>query len=184
HKLATIGPVGKSVGGSVLERLSYEVRTHLNTLIGVLTLLSDNLADRTERQELLQEAYGASMQILTVSELLQETLKRRQLTLDGNGALTSMLSPNQHKTMVGENMRRVETVGQLVAKLTQGLEQLTDQLLDDLLRRSPSISRRLTEDAMDTLVISPEAPLFRDIYNDVTALLSQIEHLEKATVEV
>ncbi len=183
-KLANIGPVGKREGGSVLERLSYEVRTHLNTLIGVLTLLSDNLADRTERQELLQEAYGASMQILTVSELLQETLKRRQLTLDGNGALTSMLSPNQHKTMVGENMRRVETVGQLVAKLTQGLEQLTDQLLDDLLRRSPSISRRLTEDAMDTLVISPEAPLFRDIYNDVTALLSQIEHLEKATVEV
>ncbi|MEM9247043.1 MAG: hypothetical protein AAGA67_15075, partial [Cyanobacteria bacterium P01_F01_bin.153] len=123
-------------------------------------------------------------QILTVSELLRETLKRRQLTLDGNGALTSMLSPSQRKTIVGENMRRVETVGQLVDKLTQGLERLTDQLLDDLLRRSPSISRRLMDDAMDTLVISPETPLFQEIYSDVTALLNQIEHLEKSTVEV
>ncbi|MEM6501519.1 MAG: ATP-binding cassette domain-containing protein [Cyanobacteria bacterium P01_C01_bin.89] len=184
QKLATIGPVGKGVGGSVLERLSYEVRTHLNTLIGVLTLLSDDLADRKERQELLQEAYGASMQILTVSELLRETLKRRQLTLDGNGALTSMLSPGQRKTIVGENMRRVETVGRLVDKLTQGLERLTDQLLDDLLRRSPGISRRLMDNAMDTLVISPETPLFQEIYSDVTALLNQIEHLEKSTIEV
>ncbi|MEM9771889.1 MAG: ATP-binding cassette domain-containing protein [Cyanobacteria bacterium P01_D01_bin.73] len=183
QKLATIGPVGKSVGGSVLERLSYEVRTHLNTLIGVLTLLSDDLADRNERQELLQEAYGASMQILTVSELLRETLKRRQLTLDGNGALTSMLSADQRRTIVVDNVQRMEAVGRLVDKLTQGLEQLTDQLLDDLLRRSPSISRRMMDDAFDSMGVSPETPLFQEIYSNVTALLSQIEHLEKGAIE-
>ena len=182
HKLALNRPLGKGLGGSALERLSYEIRTHLNVLVGVLTLLSDDLVERSERQELLQEAYGAAMQILTVSELLQDTLQRRQLSLTGIGTFTAMLPSNQRPVMLGQNIQQVASMGQLVEQLTQGLEQLTGRLLDDLLPRSSSQTRDLMEQSLDSLIVSPETPLFQEIYGNVTALLNQIEHLENGTL--
>ncbi|MEM1425809.1 MAG: ATP-binding cassette domain-containing protein, partial [Cyanobacteria bacterium P01_H01_bin.130] len=168
---------GRTVAGvSVLERLSYEVRTHLNVLIGVLTLLSDDLVERGERRDLLQEAYGAAIQILTVSELLRETLKRRELSWRGAALGTILAGDPSPQEVTGQQM---QSISRLVDRLTQDLEQLTEQLLDDLLVRSPSQSGRMVNSGLDGIGVSPEMPLFRDIYSNVTVLLSQIEHFEQ-----
>ena len=172
-----MGQRGGTVAGvSVLERLSYEVRTHLNVLIGVLTLLSDDLVEQGERRDLLQEAYGAAIQILTVSELLRETLKRRELSWRGAALGTALIGDPRPQEATGQ---QVQSISRLVDRLTQDLEQLTEQLLDDLLVRSPSQGNRMVNNALAGIGVSPEMPLFRDIYSNATVLLSQIEHFEQ-----
>jgi subfamily B ATP-binding cassette protein MsbA len=55
---------------------SYEIRNHLNPMIGCLRLLVDDLIENNkERQELTEEAYKSALRLLRDLELLEETSK-------------------------------------------------------------------------------------------------------------
>jgi subfamily B ATP-binding cassette protein MsbA len=61
----------------VLTRLSYEARSHLNTLLGSLRLLADDLIDGPDEQhELLEESYSSAMRLLSTIEFFEENTNR------------------------------------------------------------------------------------------------------------
>jgi subfamily B ATP-binding cassette protein MsbA len=67
--------VDKAVNDALVQA-SYEVRTHLNPLMGFLRLVVDDLVDNTgERQELTEEAYHSAMRLLKNLEVLEENSK-------------------------------------------------------------------------------------------------------------
>lgn len=58
----------------IRNRLSYEVRTRLNTMIGSLRLLADDLVDTPEEQEeLLEESYSSAISLLNTIELFENS---------------------------------------------------------------------------------------------------------------
>ncbi|MBD2449231.1 ATP-binding cassette domain-containing protein [Nostoc sp. FACHB-152] len=59
-----------------LTRLSHEIRTRLNSMIGVLSLLIDDLIDNTqEQEELIQESYKSALRIITTLDIFQDILQ-------------------------------------------------------------------------------------------------------------
>ncbi|TAF08351.1 MAG: ABC transporter ATP-binding protein [Nostocales cyanobacterium] len=61
-----------------LLRISYEIRTQLNSLIGLLQLLLDNLVDDAqERQELLEQSYKAAWRILNTVDVFDDVINRQ-----------------------------------------------------------------------------------------------------------
>ena len=58
----------------IRNRLSYEVRTRLNSMIGSLRLLADDLIDTPEEQkELLEESYSSAISLLNTIELFENS---------------------------------------------------------------------------------------------------------------
>jgi subfamily B ATP-binding cassette protein MsbA len=56
-----------------LIRISHEIRTRLNSMIGFLLLLVDNLADNPqERQELIADAYRSALKILNIIDVIDD----------------------------------------------------------------------------------------------------------------
>jgi subfamily B ATP-binding cassette protein MsbA len=54
----------------------YEVRTHLNPMIGFLQLMVDDLVDSPEeREELTEESYKSAIRLLKNLEVLEENSK-------------------------------------------------------------------------------------------------------------
>lgn len=67
---------GKS-NGSFL-RISYEIRTQLNSMIGLVGLLMDDLVDdEEERQELLTESYKTVWQILNTIDVFDDVINKQ-----------------------------------------------------------------------------------------------------------
>ncbi|MEA5578816.1 ATP-binding cassette domain-containing protein [Anabaena sp. UHCC 0451] len=61
-----------------LLRISYEIRTQLNSLIGLLQLLIDNLVDDAqERQELLEQSYKSAWRILNTVDVFDDVINRQ-----------------------------------------------------------------------------------------------------------
>ncbi|AFY44247.1 ATP-binding cassette domain-containing protein [Nostoc sp. PCC 7107] len=59
-----------------LTRISHEIRTRLNSMIGVLGLLIDDLIDNSqEQQELIEESYKSALRIITTIDIFQDILK-------------------------------------------------------------------------------------------------------------
>jgi ATP-binding cassette, subfamily B, bacterial MsbA len=60
----------------IQNRLSYEFRSRLNTMIGSLRLLADDLVDSPEEnQELLEESYSSAISLLNTIELFENSAK-------------------------------------------------------------------------------------------------------------
>ncbi len=56
-----------------LIRISYEIRTRLNSMVGFLLLLLDDLADNPqERQELISDAYKSALKILNTVDIFED----------------------------------------------------------------------------------------------------------------
>jgi ABC-type multidrug transport system fused ATPase/permease subunit len=61
-----------------LSRISYEIRTELNSLIGLLLLVIDDIVDDAqERQELLEQSYKAAWRILNTVDLFEDVINRQ-----------------------------------------------------------------------------------------------------------
>lgn len=61
-----------------LLRISYEIRTQLNSLIGLLQILLDDLVeDNQERQELLEESYKSAWRILNTVDVFDDVINRQ-----------------------------------------------------------------------------------------------------------
>lgn len=59
-----------------LTRLSHEIRTRLNSMIGVLGLLIDDLIDNSQEQkELIEESYKSALRIITTIDIFQDILQ-------------------------------------------------------------------------------------------------------------
>lgn len=70
-----------------LIRISHEIRTRLNSMIGFLLLLVDNLADNPqERQELIADAYKSALKILNIIDVIDDmvSLEIKWQTQDAN----------------------------------------------------------------------------------------------------
>ncbi|MGD1914328.1 MAG: ABC transporter ATP-binding protein [Rivularia sp. (in: cyanobacteria)] len=71
-----------------LIRISYEMRTRLNSIIGLLLLLLDNLSENSqEQQELLEESYKSAWKILNIVDIFDDIF-----TLQKNWQLVSTVS--------------------------------------------------------------------------------------------
>ncbi len=69
-------PQGIPVYNETLVKASYEVRTLLNSMIGSIRLLADDLVDTPEEaSELLEESYSSAINILNAIELFENTAK-------------------------------------------------------------------------------------------------------------
>ncbi|MBD2694632.1 ABC transporter ATP-binding protein [Anabaena catenula] len=61
-----------------LLRISYEIRTQLNSMIGLLGLLLDDLVDDSqERQELLEQSYKSAWRILNTVDVFDDVINRQ-----------------------------------------------------------------------------------------------------------
>jgi subfamily B ATP-binding cassette protein MsbA len=78
-------PTSKHQEGLI--RISHEIRTRLNSMIGFLLLLVDNLADNPqERQELIADAYKSALKILNIIDVIDDmvSLETKWQTQDAN----------------------------------------------------------------------------------------------------
>jgi subfamily B ATP-binding cassette protein MsbA len=78
-------PTSKHQEGLI--RISHEIRTRLNSMIGFLLLLVDNLADNPqERQELIADAYKSALKILNIIDVIDDmvSLEIKWQTQDAN----------------------------------------------------------------------------------------------------
>ena len=58
-----------------LFRISHEIRTQLNSMIGLLRLLLDDMVDNSqERQELIEESYKSAWRILNIVDVLDDVV--------------------------------------------------------------------------------------------------------------
>lgn len=65
----------QSAHTDTIPNLSYDMRTSLNTILGALHLLAEGLADSNqERDELMQEACQAAMNLLPAVEMMEQAL--------------------------------------------------------------------------------------------------------------
>jgi ABC-type multidrug transport system fused ATPase/permease subunit len=61
-----------------LLRISYEIRTQLNSLIGLLQILMDDLVENDqERQELLEQSYKSAWRILNTVDVFDDVINRQ-----------------------------------------------------------------------------------------------------------
>jgi ATP-binding cassette, subfamily B, bacterial MsbA len=79
-------------------RMSYEIRTRLNSMIGCLKLLIDGMVDEAkERQELLEESYKSALRIITNIEIFEENIKlNRDLQLSSGHQEGSLNHTSEH----------------------------------------------------------------------------------------
>lgn len=69
-------PEGVPVYNEMLMRASYEVRTLLNSMIGSIRLIADDLVDTPEEEdELLEQSYSSAMSMLNAIEVFENTAK-------------------------------------------------------------------------------------------------------------
>ncbi|NJO65728.1 MAG: ABC transporter ATP-binding protein [Richelia sp. RM2_1_2] len=74
-----------------LVRISYEMRTRLNSTIGFLLLLLDNSVENSqEREELVEESYKSAWKILNIIDIYDDVF-----TLQKNWQLVSTIGKNQ-----------------------------------------------------------------------------------------
>ncbi|MFB2768866.1 ATP-binding cassette domain-containing protein [Pelatocladus sp. BLCC-F211] len=85
-----------------LIRISHEFRTRLNSMIGLLLLLVDNLADNPqERQDLIADAYKSALKILNIVDVVEDivnmettwkNLSANQVNQDRNSQRSNLIS--------------------------------------------------------------------------------------------
>jgi ABC-type multidrug transport system fused ATPase/permease subunit len=92
-----------------LLRISYEIRTQLNSLIGLLQLLMDNFVDDAqERQELLEQSYKAAWRILNTVDVSEDVINQQikeQLVAIGEQNNSSITSYYQKLSCIFDEFR-------------------------------------------------------------------------------
>jgi len=91
-----------------LVRISYEMRTRLNAMIGFLLLLLDNLADNSqERQELLEESYKSAWKILNVVDIFEDifTLQKNWQLVSTLGEIRDEVRPEKTLKDISDDFR-------------------------------------------------------------------------------
>ncbi|OCQ97343.1 ABC transporter ATP-binding protein [Nostoc sp. MBR 210] len=109
-------------------RVSYEIRTRLNSMIGCLRLLMDGLIDDAqERQELLNEAYKSALKIMIHVEIFEETI-RLQIALNSSSLVAQKNSNDKNYI---DLMQKFEQFPTQINSILNDLVLLADGLVDN-----------------------------------------------------
>ncbi|GAX36983.1 ABC transporter ATP-binding protein [Nodularia sp. NIES-3585] len=140
-------------------RISYEVRTRLNSIIGCLKLLADGMVDDAkERQELLNESYKSTLRIITNIEIFQESIQ-----LQNSWQSSPFVSQNQKINDHDENIRQIfDELQRKLNNMINSLVLLGDDLIDNA---------------------QEENQLISESYNLAIYLLDKVETLEKIKLD-
>jgi ATP-binding cassette, subfamily B, bacterial MsbA len=140
-----------------LIRISYEIRTRLNSMMGVLRLLLDDMADNAqERLELMEESYKSTFKIFNIIEVFDDIVK---------------LQKNWQPAVVGESNGSVATRTQTFAHISDEFRAHLNPMLTSL--------RSLADNYIET----PEEQnqLISEAYKSAVHLLNQLEDFEDST---
>jgi ATP-binding cassette, subfamily B, bacterial MsbA len=131
-------------GKQILLRISYEMRTRLNGMIGFLRLLIDDMADNPqERQELIEEAYKAAYKIINSLDIFEDAVK----TLVSYTELSSTNS-NSNKTTAYKQLIGIHNEFRILLNpLISSLQYLPDQLVE-----IPENQNQVLKDAFDAAI--------------------------------
>ncbi|MBV6625075.1 MAG: ABC transporter ATP-binding protein [Rivularia sp. (in: Bacteria)] len=92
-----------------LVKVSYEMRTRLNSMIGYLLLLIDNSADNSqEKQELLEECYKSAWKILSFVDVFEDifSLKRNWQLVAAAGESRDEITPEETLKDISKDFRK------------------------------------------------------------------------------
>ncbi|BAZ38180.1 ABC transporter, transmembrane region [Calothrix sp. NIES-4101] len=141
----------------VFSRVSYEIRTRLNSMIGCLKLLTDGMIDnKIESQELLEESYKSALRISTNIDIAEENIKRYN-----NWQSTKSETENNRNNY------------ELLAPIFHELRSMNTNVLSILLLT--------TDNSDDDFKTGNE--LLMDCYHQAIYLLDKIEYLEKINLK-
>ncbi|MEB3215660.1 MAG: ABC transporter ATP-binding protein [Nostocales cyanobacterium 94392] len=119
-----------------LVRISYEMRTRLNVMIGFLLLLLDNLAENSqEREELLEESYKSAWKILNVVDIFEDifTLQKNWQLVSTLGGIEDGVRPEKTLKDISSDFRnQIESILTLLNLLVNQKEnnhQSSDEIV-------------------------------------------------------
>jgi len=136
-----------------LIRISHELRTRLNSMMGLLRLLLDDMADNVkERQELIQEAYKSVFKILNTIEVFDDILK---------------LHKEWQLVTVGEKNGNVATKNQTFNHISSEFHDHLNPMLDSL--------RSLADNLVEP---EEQQKSLAEAYKSAVHLLNQLEDFE------
>lgn len=149
-----------SRNNQTLLRISYEIRTQLNSMIGVLQLLKDDLVDTLEeKQELIQECYKSAWRLLTIIDILEDFLN-----LQIKGELRSIAEQNNNIISIQN-----DTLNLISREFRKGLNPTINSLryLADNLTYTPTEQKQLITDSYESAIYLLEnlGKFEQNIYN-------------------
>ncbi|MBD2530929.1 ATP-binding cassette domain-containing protein [Nostoc flagelliforme FACHB-838] len=109
-------------------RISHELRTRLNSMIGFLGILVDDLVDNSqERHELIDESYNSALRVLNAIEVFDDLVN-----LKINSRLSSDIDQNQNGNKQYQNFTNISNEFRTrLYPLISSLRLLTDKLESD-----------------------------------------------------
>ncbi|BAY48234.1 ABC transporter-related protein [Scytonema sp. HK-05] len=137
-----------------LIRISYELRTRLNSMLGFLRLLIDDMADNPqERQELIEESYKSALKILNTIDVFEDVVN---------------LQVNCQSLGVAEQNQSVGTLNQILKVSCNQFRITLNPVLSSL--------NSLADDLIDTP--QKQNKLIAEAYQSAIALLDKLEYFE------
>ncbi|QSJ16325.1 ATP-binding cassette domain-containing protein [Nostoc sp. UHCC 0702] len=108
-----------------LVRISHEIRTQLNSMIGLLLLLLDDMVDNAqERQELIEQSHTSALRILTIIDVFDDIWN-----LQVNGKFLSVADKNNNITTQYKTFTNISEEFRNCLNMILGiLRSLTDNL--------------------------------------------------------
>ncbi|BAZ30552.1 ABC transporter-related protein [Cylindrospermum sp. NIES-4074] len=140
-----------------LLRISYEIRTQLNSMIGLLRLLLDDMVDNSqERQELLEDSYKSAWRILNTIDIFDEIVNQQM-----KGQLRGISEKNQNIVTT-----QYETFSRISLEFRSSLNPLLSSL------------RYLA----DNVIYTPQEqnPLLAETYESAIYLLDNLGKFEES----
>jgi subfamily B ATP-binding cassette protein MsbA len=136
-----------------LIRISHEIRTRLNSMLGFLRLLIDDMADNSqERQELIEESYKSALRVLNTIDVFDDIVN---------------LQKNWQSPATEENNG--------VAPGDETLKVITEEFRTNLNPILGSL-RSLADDLVDTP--QKQNQILSEAYHYAMHLLNKLEHFE------
>jgi ATP-binding cassette, subfamily B, bacterial MsbA len=137
-----------------LIRISYEIRTRLNSMMGVLRLILDDLADNAEeRLELIEESYKSAFKIFNIIEVFDDIVK---------------LQKNWQPAVVGDANSSVVTRTQTFVDISDEFRTHLNPMLTSL--------RSLADNYVETPEEQNQS--ISEAYKSAVHLLNQLEDFE------
>jgi ATP-binding cassette, subfamily B, bacterial MsbA len=148
-------PENSSKPDQSLIRVSYELRTRLNSMIGLLNLLADGLADNSqERHELIDESYKSAFKVLNTIDIFDDvlSLQVKQKSLSIAAGNHNIPTQQQKLTSIAENFR--EHLHPILASLRS--------LSDDYIDTAEEQNQIITEAYKTTMLLLNNLEKFED----------------------
>ncbi|WP_089129396.1 ABC transporter ATP-binding protein [Tolypothrix sp. NIES-4075] len=144
----------KSKPHQSLIRISHEMRSRLNSMIGFLRLILDDMVDNPqERQELIAESYKSAFITLNAVDVFDDIIK---------------LQTNSQFQLVPEQNNSVATLPQTFTNISDEFRTRLNSMLGSL--------RSLADNLVD--IPENKNPLIEDVYDSAICLLNTLEVFE------